>query len=635
MQGKILIVEDQFIEALNLKVILENAGFPVCEPVQSVPEALQAIKKHHPRFVIVDIFLKGPGTGVDLGRNLMENHIPFIYLSANTNADVLEAAKKTHPYGFLVKPFREKDVLVALNIAQYLHENSFESQLFREKILSNELESIRKEGETISQILTAIAAVLQSHIPFDYFSIDWPSNEQSSIRKGLLRVGFREYQEIGPQELSNISRQALPVVDTIKLQPQRLKNAEVFSGDMETLLANQPLFRVLADSFSFRSCLVYPFNATNSQLLILYCFSRKENAFQKEHTDLLGRIEQKLHKILKTITGEVTKVQRSGGIASRPIPAENPDLIIGRSDALMKALDKLSLVAPCDASVLLYGESGTGKEKFANYLHQHSARSRQPFVKINCAAIPANLVESELFGHEKGAFTGALARRIGKFEQADGGTIFLDEIGDMPLELQVKLLRVLQENEIERIGSLHTIKVNVRIVAATNKDLEKEIAAARFRLDLYYRLNVFPIDLPPLRHRQEDIVLLARFFLQQTCAKQNKAIPSIHAAAFDELLRYHWPGNIRELQHVIERSVILCRDAEIQSFLLPSSDSYYDNQQPPLKTWEEQERDYIISVLKRCSGRISGERGAAKVMGIPATTLEYKMKKLGIKGKIS
>ncbi|KIC92619.1 sigma 54-interacting response regulator [Flavihumibacter solisilvae] len=632
MRGKILIVEDQFIEALNLKIILENAGYPVCEPAQSVYEALQSIKKHTPQLVIVDIFLKGPKTGIDLARYLRENHIPFIYLSANTNADVLEAAKKTHPYGFLVKPFREKDVLVALDIAQYHHDHSLESQLFREKVLANELDHISAGEE---DKIHRIASSLQAHIPFDYFAIESPSNVQSQHGKGLLRIGFKEYQEIGPTELRNISRQALPIDDSIKLQLQFLKRPAIYSGEtMETITKNQPLFRLLADSFSFSSGLVYPFDNGSDQKPVLYCFSRKENAFQKEHLELLGRVERKIQSMLHPVpTGENQIHTKNEAISRRPL-AHDDDLIIGTSDALMKALDKLSLVAPCDASVLLIGESGTGKEKFAAYLHQHSARSSQPFIKINCAAIPANLVESELFGHEKGAFTGALARRIGKFELADGGTLFLDEIGEMPPELQVKLLRVLQEKEIERIGSHNTIKVNVRIVAATNKDLEKEIAESRFRLDLYYRLNVFPIELPPLRLRQDDIILLARHFLQLACSKQHKEVPTINAAACEELLQYYWPGNIRELQHIIERSVILCQGKEIQSFHLPLSTSHADKQ-APLKTWEEQERDYIISILKSCSGRISGEKGAAKVMGIPATTLEYKMKKLGIKGKIS
>src|SRR6266852_4658022 len=244
--------------------------------------------------------------------------------------------------------------------------------------------------------------------------------------------------------------------------------------------------------------------------------------------------------------------------------------IVGSSAALRGALDQIRTVAPTDSTVLIEGETGTGKELIAQAIHMHSRRSNRPFVKLNCAAIPAGLLESELFGHEKGAFTGAVAQKLGRFEAADGGTLFLDEIGDIPLELQAKLLRVLQEQEFERLGSTYTHRVNVRVVAATNQDLEGLVAEKLFRMDLYYRLNVFPIALPPLRQRMEDIPMLVAHFVHTYAERMSKRIEMITSSAMEALVRYPWPGNIRELQNFIERAVILTHGDVLQLLALPS-----------------------------------------------------------------
>jgi transcriptional regulator with GAF, ATPase, and Fis domain len=280
------------------------------------------------------------------------------------------------------------------------------------------------------------------------------------------------------------------------------------------------------------------------------------------------------------------------------------------------------------------GESGTGKERIADCIHRLSPRKDEPIVKVNCATLPVNLIESELFGHEKGAFTGAIDKRTGKFELAHKGTIFLDEIGEMPLETQVKLLRVLQEKEIERVGGKAPIKVNVRIIAATNRNLEKEVAEGRFRLDLYYRLNVFPIQLPPLRERKDDIVLLAQYFLQHYANKNGKVITAIEDAALANLLNYSWPGNIRELENLIERSVLLTKGTTIDNIPLPVAKKQAGSSpggERLTKTIQENEREHILSVLQQCGGRIRGKGGAAEILGIPPTTLASKMIKLGIK----
>lgn len=455
MNQKILIVEDEFIVANDLRLMLERAGYHVCGIADSVLEAREIINSKNPDLVLLDIQLKGRLNGIDLAMELKKAQIAFVYLSANSNQKVLEAAKATEPYGFLVKPFREKDILVTLDIAWYRHEH----------------------------ILTLSA-----------------KNANTTIAPSSKNQHFEE--------------------------------------------------------------------------------------------------------------------------------------IIGKSERLLTVLDHITQVAPTDTSVLIMGESGTGKEQIADCVHHLSPRKNKPFIKVNCAALPASLIESELFGHEKGAFTGAVDKRIGKFEQASGGSIFLDEIGEMPLEMQVKLLRVLQEKEIERIGGRAPIKIDARIIAATNRNLEKEIAEGRFRLDLYYRLNVFPITLPPLRERKEDIPLLADYFVNRYARKIGKKITDIAPKVMQELLAYHFPGNVRELEHLLERSILLTKGTVIKEIYLPAIEQENVSmmqKEDSIKTIEENERDHILAVLKKCNGKVWGPGGAAELLGVPPTTLNSKMKKLGIK----
>ncbi|GAB3018908.1 hypothetical protein GCM10027051_24960 [Niabella terrae] len=306
--------------------------------------------------------------------------------------------------------------------------------------------------------------------------------------------------------------------------------------------------------------------------------------------------------------------------------------IIGSGPAMQQVYQLISLVAESNSTVLLLGETGTGKELIARAIHNASPRKDKLMVKVNCAALPANLIESELFGHERGAFTGALERRIGKFEMANNSTLFLDEIGEMTPEMQVKLLRVLQERELERIGGGATIQVDVRIIAATNRNLEAEVKAGRFRSDLYYRLNVFPITLPPLRHRKEDIEALAYFFLERYCKNAGKNIQTISSKCIHTLKSYEWPGNVRELEHLIERSILLTPGPVLHEITMPQpapgADASATN--GSTKTLDEIEKAHIIEVLRNCQGKISGSGGASGILGIPATTLHSKMKKLQI-----
>jgi len=302
------------------------------------------------------------------------------------------------------------------------------------------------------------------------------------------------------------------------------------------------------------------------------------------------------------------------------------DGIVGSSPALRAVLDQVRMVAPTNATVLIEGETGTGKELIARAIHMHSARRHRPFVIVNCAAIPTELLESELFGHERGAFTGALVQRIGRFEAAHGGTLFLDEIGDMPLHLQTKLLRVLQEQEFERVGSNRTIRVDVRIVAATNQDLTAMVGENRFRADLYYRLAVFPLNVPPLRERREDIELLARYFVRKHAGRMGRNIETIPTCALEVLTNYDWPGNVRELQNIIERSVILSQTDVLQ---IPHLLSRTLIPAEPV-TLAEAEREHILKILEEAGWVVGGAFGAAARLGMARTTLISKMQRLGL-----
>jgi len=305
--------------------------------------------------------------------------------------------------------------------------------------------------------------------------------------------------------------------------------------------------------------------------------------------------------------------------------------IVGDSPALKTALDLLSTVAPTDSSVLIVGETGTGKELVARAAHRLSSRCDKPFVKLNCAAIPVGLLESELFGHEKGAFTGAIAKKTGRFELADRGTLFLDEVGDIPLELQPKLLRVLQEQEFERLGGNHTQKVNVRLVAATHRDLALMVRQGTFREDLYYRLKVFPIPVPPLRKRTEDIPKLVSHFTRLYAQRMSKPIEHIPEETMDALLRYRWPGNVRELQNFIERAVILSPHVVLRAPILELEPLGSQTQlHMPINALAEVERDHILRALKASNWVVGGRNGAAELLGMKRTSLLYRMHKLCI-----
>lgn len=416
-----------------------------------------------------------------------------------------------------------------------------------------------------------------------------------------------------------------------------LQSAEPVATNLVTVTAkNLPVFMLREKQLAMREAVALPLHYNKNNPSVLFLFFKNPRGFTPEAKKLLRGLTMQLALTVTNIL--VTEKIAQYGATPTPQPllpttetAKGYSGIIGQSAAMQNVIDLVKQVAPSDTGVLLLGESGTGKEVIASAIHSNSLRSGRDMIRLNCAAIPANLIESELFGHEKGSFTGAVQRRIGKFEQAHNSTLFLDEIGELPINLQTKLLRVLQESELERIGGSKTIKVNVRIIAATNLNLNQQAAEGRFRADLFYRLNIFPITLPTLRDRITDLPQLAAHFIGTYCEKQGKKTPVLSAKALHFMELYPWPGNVRELKHTLERAVLLA-DKIITEEHLPSlkqTQETPDNQH--IKTLEEVEKEHILNVIRLCGGRISGAYGAAAQLGIPPGTLTSKMQKLGIK----
>ncbi|MBS7253635.1 sigma-54-dependent Fis family transcriptional regulator [Flavobacterium branchiicola] len=379
---------------------------------------------------------------------------------------------------------------------------------------------------------------------------------------------------------------------------------------------------------------------------VLFLFFKNAKTFSRESNRVLKGIAMQLSITIRNIkmTQEYeNNLAELKWLKSRGLQSEEESVsvnnngfhgIIGKSDAMQDVFELISKVAASQSTVLIFGETGTGKELVASAIHDLSLVAKNKMIKVNCASIPENLIESELFGHEKGAFTGATEQRIGKFEQAENGTLFLDEIGELPLELQGKLLRVLQEKEIERVGGNKSIKVNARVIAATNKSLEKEVAKERFRSDLYYRLNVYPIPLPALRDRKGDIEILGHFFLEKHSERIGKKIKGFSKKVLNSMMANSWPGNVRELENMIERSILFAKDDTIKEMTFPEifiAESTDSETEFYTKTLQEVEKEHILKVVKKCEGRISGPQGAAVLLGVPPTTLASRMQKLGIK----
>lgn len=648
----VLVVEDEFVVANDLKHMLVKAGYVVDGIADTVEEARELIQAQEPDLVLLDIYLKGDLTGIDLANELNTRQIHFIYISANSNEAVLEAAKVTHPFGFIVKPFRTKDVLTTLEIAAYRHAHGLERKLRKEQALQIAIiEALSENGDWENRLLKVVR-LFQPHIPFDYVIVGLEVDQQLNAFQpcSFLRIGQEDYQIIWADNFLKMT--GLTVDKLHQLRARAPDDGTVVQNgtDFEDACRRNPLRALIAKTFRLQSNLRFPLHTVQNGKFYLSFFSRQPQGFDAGHLQMLERLRSSLTLTIDQLIAFdrikqlSEQLSRENSYLQEEVKKNaNFEEIIGTSTRLLEVFNQVNRVAPTDTSVLILGESGTGKELFARAIHNLSLRRDKLFVKVNCAALPAQLIESELFGHEKGAFTGAFDRRIGKFELAHRGTILLDEIGELPLESQAKLLRVLQEREIERLGGKGSIKTDVRVIAATNRNLEVEVAEGRFRLDLYYRLNVFPITLPALRERTEDIPILANFFAQKFAKKLSKPFSGFLEKAIREMKAYDWPGNIRELENVVEQSVILAdgpgplelgrplvKKSSSQSIAVQQSLTLPKTLSDVKQLQQGTEREHILSVLKRTNGRIRGQHGAAELLNINPTTLESRMKKLGI-----
>ncbi len=641
MSQKVLIVEDQFLEARSLGTILMKGGHTVEGVAKSVEQALQILEKKKPEIVLVDILLKGDRNGIDLARILDHRNIPFIYLSANSNSSTLEQAMATKPYGFLVKPTREREILIAIDIAVYRYNKHQEFILRQRKWLTGLLKNIISSQETKGEKALSLIRALTPFLPYDFIQID--TNLRDSSADAVFRyrrVGFDEYVRYD-EDMPGCCEMGMEDLNRIRRKNQENRTA-YFLDDSDFLreVARSPAVEKFVGGLGLRSKLWIPLLKHWEVEMSIVLYSVNEEKYTPDHLQLMNSIQDLLGEAVESIRNARSQsVAGSKHIPSRPdqFLHSGGQGIIGKSAKLLEALDKVSQVAPFDNTVLIQGETGVGKEGLVKAIHQLSPRKEKPLVKVNCAAIPVNLVESELFGHEKGSFTGAFDRRIGKFEQANGGTLFLDEIGELPLGIQSKLLRAIQEKEIERVGGDSTIATDVRIVAATNRNLLTEISEGRFRLDLYYRINVFPIKLAPLRERKEDIEALAAYFLQLYGANVRQEKIKITPGALRQLEEYLWPGNIRELQHLIERHVLECRAGVIDRFEMPEPIFLQPLKkvESEMQSFADMDREHIIAALKKTNGKVSGKNGAAQLLKLPPTTLNSKIKRLGIKWPLS
>ncbi len=477
--------------------------------------------------------------------------------------------------------------------------------------------------QDLSELFRHIAVCLRSIVPFEVIAIGLHDKERDLMRLTLLDAAIETPLGVG----ITVPPDLIPGRKVMETQRPIIVHVD----DDSPFTFHKQKMREAGAKVSYH----LPLSTSITRLGVLALGSVREIEIDSEELEFLQRVANQVAVAIEnTLNFEQARALQEK-LAQEKLYLEdeirseiNFEEIIGQSPALKVALKQVETVAPSDATVLILGETGTGKELIARAIHQASRRRQRTFVKLNCAAIPSGLLESELFGHERGAFTGAIAQKIGRLELANGGSLFLDEVGDIPLELQPKLLRALQEREFERLGSTRTQKTDIRLIAATNQNLADMVEAKEFRSDLYYRLKVFPITIPPLRERADDIPRLTRYFASKYAKRMDKNIETIPAASMKALQQWHWPGNVRELENFIERAVILTTKsvlnvpiAELES---PSSPTGADS------TLETAERDHILKALRESQGVLAGPQGAAARLGLKRTTLQHRMKKLGI-----
>lgn len=496
-------------------------------------------------------------------------------------------------------------------------------------------------SRNLYDIFSEMLERLHQYLRFDYLSFGL-FNPLRNCVSALLQAGEYEFpsecpvleNSLGvvihrrvPIEVPDINNDGLfpDMTEFCKPSPYRSFRVVPLATDRQTLgtlaVARKRTGTFSPEDVSYLDHISQLVSLVLENTLMADVLGREKKRFEIENArarDEIAALKDKLSKEKLYLEDELSSIHNFGEV-------------VGDSPALRHVLKQVEIAAPSDATVLLLGETGTGKELIARAVHRLSARRDGNFIKLNCAAIPTGLLESELFGHEKGAFTGAISQKVGRLELADKGTLFLDEIGEIPTELQPKLLRVLQDQEFERLGGIRTIKVNVRVVAATNRDLAQAVAEHQFRSDLFYRLNVFPIRLPALRDRPGDIPLLVQYFVQKFARRMGKRIESIPVDLIREFQQWNWPGNIRELENFIERSVILTQGPVFYAPMAELRAYSPDRSRPPATTLEDVEREYIVRSLRESGGIISGPRGAAARLGMKRTTLQSRIQKLGIR----
>jgi len=476
----------------------------------------------------------------------------------------------------------------------------------------------------LGELFHHITACLRSIVSFEVIGVGLYDAEQDLMRAFLLSGEIPAELNLGV----TVPPDMVPARRVMESQ-----QPYIFRVDQGT---EYPFHRQRMRESGAKISYHFPLSTSLTRIGVLALGSSREAELNAEEMEFLQQVANQVAIAIENVRNFEQNKALQEKLAQEKMYLEdeirsetNFDEIIGQSPVLKAALKQVETVAPSDATVLILGETGTGKELVARAIHHASRRNERTFVKMNCAAIPTGLLESELFGHERGAFTGAIAQKIGRLELANGGSLFLDEVGDIPLELQPKLLRAIQEREFERLGSTRTQKVDVRLVAATHRNLQEMVDAREFRSDLYYRLKVFPITIPPLRERADDIPRLVRYFVTRYAKRMDKKIDSVPAETMKALQRWHWPGNVRELENFMERSVILTTGFSLNA---PTSELFSTSIAAPASagTLESTERDHILKVLRETKGTLAGPTGAAARLGLKRTTLQYKMKKLGI-----
>ena len=632
-----LVLHDTATNTMRLHILETASGAPAEAPqLELAPEESPSgwVFLHQQPLVIPDVRLetRWPSVMELLRRN---NIVTSCWLPLTTAQHRLGALV----FGFgpapdvqeqldLMRQIAAQVAVAVDNTLNFEKAEKYQQQLARERdrlqVLLEITNTLVSELD-IRDLFPSITACLRRAVPHEYSSLALrlPGTDQ-------LRVHALVFDGPGGvlEEGATAAMSETPAGEAVETRRPVILDADALAR------VSSPIVQRLAKA-GLKSICCLPLITRLHVLGTLNVGSTRERAFSDSDIDFLSQVAGQAAIAIENATSYQEIGQLKDQLAEEKLYLQdeirtdrNFGEIIGDSPQFRSVLDQVETVAPTDASVMILGETGTGKELIARALHDLSSRRERTFVKLNCAAIPTGLLESELFGHEKGAFTGAIMQKAGRFELANKGTLFLDEIGDIPLELQPKLLRALQEHEFERLGGTRTIKVDVRLVAATNRDLAQMINERQFRTDLYYRLSVFPISVPPLRERVDDIPKLVRYFTQKFARRMNKHVESISQETMDALVRYAWPGNVRELENLIERAVILTRGTTLQIPLAELRAASTETASPV--TLEEAERDHIRRVLERSNGVVGGPNGAAAKLGMKRTTLQSKMKKLGI-----